>query len=377
MLRNKLHIALSIVFCAAWIQILSGQITVTQSTFPVVGDTLSTIIDNNTPINVGAPGADLTWDMSMLTGAFVRERLFLPPSAGNQSELYPTADMVMQTVNEQDVYLQVADNEITEIGRSGAFIPGIEIPAMYDDRPVFRRAPMQYGDQFEDDSSVSVEVDGALIPEELTMGLSIDSLRVSVVTSNNSTVDAFGTLILPSGSYEVLRERSNLSVNTKIYAKSFLGWTEIPPSLLAGSQFEDFIGEQNSTVYNFYSNDAKEILARVLLDTDGNTVSTEFMGTEISSNLQTISPNQNEIIAFPNPSYGDINIEMINYPLGKYKMEVYNIVGKKLWHQDFDLKSNRVHKVDLTHLRKGTYLYSLFDKNGTKLTTKRIAIVNI
>lgn len=359
------------------ISISWSQITVTNATFPQPGDTLFTVIDNNSFLDLGSAGENQQWNFMSLTGPFVRERLFLHADEGPDGSLFPEADMVMMAANEQDVYLKVSNNRIVEIARTGELIPGIDIPAVYVDQPVFRRAPMSYGDEYEDQSEVQVDLDGSIIPPDLTMGVDVDSLRISINTNSESKMDAWGELMLPGSTHEVLREKVNFSVETKIFVKSFIGWTELPAELLGGTEFANLLGSRNSTIYNFYSNDSKEVLASVVTDEDGNITSTEYMGKMVVNNLQVITADQNEIIAFPNPSFGDVSIEMVNYPLGGYKMKLYNIVGKKLWEQNFDLKPNRVFKADLTHLRKGTYLYSIFDSTGKKLVTKRIAIINI
>jgi len=105
--------------------------------------------------------------------------------------------------------------------------------------------------------------------------------------------------------------------------------------------------------------------------------SVEYKGNLIVNNIKVLAPDANLITAFPNPSFGNVSIQMVNYPLGEYRMKVYNVVGKELWAESFLLRSNRVFKADLLHLSKGTYLYSIFDKNGKKLVTKRIAILSI
>jgi len=182
---------------------------------------------------------------------------------------------------------------------------------------------------------------------------------------------------MPDGDYEVLRDKVSNVTTTAIFAKvPVIGWFDVS-NLAAGAGLGDVFGEMSTTTYNYYSATEKEIIASVIVDDEDNITSVEFKGDPILSDIKSIAPDANLITAYPNPSFGNVSIQMVNYPLGDYSMKVYNIVGKELWSDNFQLKSNRVHKADLMHLRKGTYLYSIFDKNGKKLITKRLAIISI
>lgn len=355
-----------------------SQITVTNSTFPTPGDTLFTVIDANPSINNGSAGADMTWNFSSLNGPFVREQIFLEIEEGSAPENFPDATMVSFSTNEQEVYYQSFNNRILEIGFAGEFIPGFDVPALYTDPPTYRRAPISYLDSNDDDSSLSITVGADLVPEELLMGLPIDSFRITLETDSESIVDAYGTVLLPDSEHEVLRIKETTNSNTRLFVRSILGWTEVEGDLLASlGDIAAFFGTMESTTYHYQSNDSKTPIASVTVDENDNPASVEYMSKNVISGIESIDHKISDVIAYPNPSFGNLSIQMINYPIDTYRMEVYNIVGKKLWEQTFDLKPSRIQKIDLTTLRKGTYLYSVFDKNGKKLVTKRIAIISL
>lgn len=356
------------------------QITVTNATFPVAGDTLFTVLDASPNISLGNEGGNQNWDFTSLNGPFVRQQLFLDPSEGTAGSDFTDATMVALLENNQEVYYQSFNNKIIEVGRAGEFVAGFDIPVTYEEQPTFRRAPLSYQDVNDDDGVLSVSVSAAILPEELlaSFPIQVDSIRITLDSQIESVVDAWGTIQLPNSTHEVIREKSINTTETKLFAKTFIGWNEIPQELLGGlGDLADAFGVTVTTTYNFMSNDSKEIIASVLVDEEDQVTSVEYMERSVVSSISVVNNKTKDVIAYPNPSFGNVSIQLVNYPKDKYHMEVYNVVGKKLWKETFDLGSNRVFKADLTHLRKGTYLYSIFDKNGKKIVTKRLAIMGL
>ena len=152
----------------------------------------------------------------------------------------------------------------------------------------------------------------------------------------------------------------------------------MPAFLLANlGDLADAFGTVETTTYNYYSAEDKEIVVSIITDDQDMITSVEYKGDAIISDIKVVTPEYSMITAYPNPSFGNVSIQMVNYPLGEYRMKVYNVVGKELWTESFQLRSDRVYKADLMHLSKGTYLYSIYDKNGKKIVTKRIAIISI
>ena len=371
-----MYTAIITMFCTVMI----GQITVTNSTFPEAGDTLFTILDTESNISIGDAGENVIWDFRSLAGPFVRETRFLEASEGIASEDFPDADLVSLSANEQETYYKSFSNKIIEIGRAGEFVPGFDIPVVYEENPTYRRAPISYGDVDDDESIASVDVGADIIPAELLEGspFEFDSIRISLISNSESEVDAWGTVKLPDGDYNVIRDKVTTTSDTKLFAKlAIIGWFDITSLVGDIEGIGEAIGVVETTTYNYYSAEDKEIIASVITDDQDMITSVEYKGDGIISDIKVITPDYSMITAYPNPSFGSVSVQMINYPLGEYRMKVYNVVGKELWAESYQLRSTRVFKADLMHLRKGTYLYSIFDKNGKKLVTKRIAIISI
>ncbi|MCB0598025.1 MAG: T9SS type A sorting domain-containing protein, partial [Phaeodactylibacter sp.] len=67
--------------------------------------------------------------------------------------------------------------------------------------------------------------------------------------------------------------------------------------------------------------------------------------------------------------------EFTNLAPGRYKLKIHNILGIEEWRKTYQISGNHTEKVDISSLRKGTYLYSLVDDRGKTITTRRLIVV--
>ena len=89
-----------------------------------------------------------------------------------------------------------------------------------------------------------------------------------------------------------------------------------------------------------------------------------------------IAPGEKSVVAYPNPTFGEIYFDLINYPKSKYNLEVFNVVGGKIFSYTFPDIGNTQLKADLSHLNRGIYQFVITDSNGRRLATQRINIVS-
>jgi len=374
-MRNCLSIFFTVCLC---LQFLQAQITITNDIFPVEGDTLSTIIDNGVEdLDLGTAGVDQYWNFSMLEAAFMQELEFKNAADGSYLDQFPSAELFTTTVNGDEVYYKANSSTMTEMGRSteNPFGDAFEVFIQFEDAALYRRAPFSYGDDFESSSKSSITFSGTELPDSLAETLPIvpDSIRISIQETRFDTIDAWGKILLPGGEFDVLRENTHIVRETSISALFFLGWVEIDPETLGG--LGAFFGTSDIYRYSFYSNDFKELAARVNIDDDGLATSVEYAALGIVLSSGVIQPDQKEVISYPNPSYGEVKFQFVNMGNGPFKIEVRNIIGKKLHSETYSLNDRNLVTLDLSHLQKGTYLYCIYDNKGQKLITKRIVIM--
>ncbi len=360
---------------------LVGQVTITNSIFPVPGDTLKTVAATDAGgFDSNMVGENLEWDLRSISKDQAIETIYSEASEGDAEAMFPDADLLDKN-SDQEIYYKSFNNKIVEIGRSGLdpVLNIINLTFNNEGESVLRRAPMSFGDAYDDESNFMIAAPSSVIPDTLFPGLSnlIDSMRLTVETENDDFVDSWGTLRLPGADYEVLRVKRTTSTNAILSVKvPILGWSvldENNPLTAALGDLADLLGLSITNSYQFYGNDNKEILANLTYDDEGTLLTAVYKG-ELTTAVNEIYFKDVGVKTYPNPTYGDVTFELTNLPKGDYTVVLYNIIGKKLWSDKFDNNSGRLN-ADLSHLQKGTYLYSIVDGNGRKVTTKRLMII--
>ena len=82
-------------------------------------------------------------------------------------------------------------------------------------------------------------------------------------------------------------------------------------------------------------------------------------------------------LIYPKPTYNTAKFLISNFKKGDYKIEIYNIIGKKLWSTKLVLSKKTMVKYDFSFLRKGTYLITLKDRFGKVIRTRKLMIISI
>ncbi|QQS27697.1 MAG: T9SS type A sorting domain-containing protein [Sphingobacteriales bacterium] len=94
-------------------------------------------------------------------------------------------------------------------------------------------------------------------------------------------------------------------------------------------------------------------------------------------NVGIDSPSQNgtvehlKLTAYPNPTDGDMQLTIISPQSTVATLSVLNLLGKEVWRTapiDLVANSPQTHRLDLSNLAKGLYLYQLTDDLGNRLT---------
>lgn len=202
-----------------------AQISILNTDMPAVNDTLRVSITSG-PANVNQTGANYTWDYTWLypakqrvdtflslpgpstTYGFVFNNQFLDP-VHQGSYMMPLDSLPMQPPNAQikNIYgfLKNSSSQFSQVG-FGANVNGYDLPIKYDPVDVMYKFPLNYGNT---DSSNSAF--GVAVPNYGYFGQK---------KSRQTTVDGWGTLKTPYGTFDVLRIKSDMQIQDTVYNDS-------------------------------------------------------------------------------------------------------------------------------------------------------------
>jgi hypothetical protein len=303
---QRLATLLGAVLCVLAAGSAQAQITVGNSVFPQAGETLRYAIDMSPSptITVTPPGGFQTWDFSSLKPSSTWVETLQPAASSAGAEFFPGATLVYtQTApaaarfpmlpgsNGAQVFLQVTGNRVNLTGFYGGSDAGYLGVGAYaapqcgeSDPPqcggdlrtvsmtryrqplALMSAPTQFFDIRSSVGQFSEIYPPALIPALIDVPYT--ALQVSsygpVGVASSTVVDAFGTLLLPGGSFQVLREKTTLTVALKLEARVQAGtlvtWYDFTDRLAAANPDVHW-GVWQQVSYRYFDNVSKESLA--------------------------------------------------------------------------------------------------------------------
>jgi hypothetical protein len=361
-----------------------AQITVTSSALPNVGDTIRTALDTSgmvDPLTVGGPKV---WAFGQLTNHRSTTLVYQSPNMGNHLASFPGADLMTIGQNGAETYYNRTNSELSVLGYAGLDPSGfgVNVIARFEPPFILQRAPMNFFDVKQASTNLVLAFSLDDLPDSL-INIPIpgvDSIRIRFTTNRLDVVDAFGTITIPGQTEEVLREKRTETSETGLDIHSFLGWFPLPTGgggLPGGGA--GFLGTDTTISYHFFANNVKEDIASIQLDTDLTTPwRTSFKRNATSSTTEpiiTLGDAGASVHAYPNPAVDEVSFECRNLNSGTYSLKLFNLLGKTVWSQEYQIAGSKSIKVDLDKMRKGTYLYSLSDQNGKVIATKRLVII--
>ena len=130
---------------------------------------------------------------------------------------------------------------------------------------------------------------------------------------------------------------------------------QLPYTLEAGELY-GFTIEPN------YPVSAKSVAeAVIMVESDAGT--TMFV-VDVEGELLSVTELSAETRIYPNPTSGNFTVEGLNVA----KVEVYNLVGQKV----FEQQGNKVVNIDASRWNKGIYLINVLNENGSVETKKLV-----
>ena len=215
----------------------------------------------------------------------------------------------------------------------------------------------------------TTEMVAAMEDSELAL---VDSIRIVVNWNYHLSNDQKGQIQLESGLYDVVRQKKIKNVNTVAEIKKSGMWSTTNNELPIVLPTE----LQSGTTFSFWNEDFADPLAIVYTDQAENAVSVRFSVHKWSGRrIVQSAPSQPDIYVHPNPSFGIVRFDLVNLPMGRYELEIYNILGVRLKTYSLDVEGAMSYPLDLSELKKGTYIYRLVDSYHKTLRSKRLVII--
>lgn len=305
--------------------VAQAQITITSADMPNAKDSVLISIATSVGTNdVKLTGASYSWDYSKLVPTIQRYELFDAPSTftspfnflfnpfntsyGKNNYQVKTIPLPGMKIDAAYDFFKESSADFRQIG-AGYTLNGTPIPFLYSSNDIIYRFPMNY-----------LNMDSC----DYKYGLPIPSMGYYGQTGHRvNTVDGWGTLITPSGTYTTIRVLSVINAVDTIYVDAFKTGTNIPRPL--------------KHEYKWFAQGSKI----PVLEVDANVVGATVTVTNVQFRdslrsdiphvgIADIASNERKFEVYPNPAQDFCMIHYLTNKNAAVKISVMDITGKVL-----------------------------------------------
>ncbi len=373
-----MRITSTVLFACLALSSLLGQTTITNATLPAVGDSFYYAVDTAfLSISYGVPGPNQTWDFSKVGRTASRSEVYRKASTGALSASFPTADAVVIT-GPTEQYYRFYLNRIELLGtatRGAGPLPGLGGANVFPKPAVIQRYPEKYGDSLSYSIANSVALPASILPDSIlnTLPIKPDSFRIVFSTKYSKHADAWGTLVLPAKTWNVLREKRSTTTSTSVEAKvPLFGWLDV--TALASGIFGGFFGNINSNSYAFVSNETKGLIASINVDTLGNVTSISYKPDDKVQTKTEQEELSNVISLSPNPCNHLLTISSGTQQLYVSRFSIADASGRILKTEDLEMQGSPSSTIDIHSLPDGVYFLNIIGTAGQNLGTRPFVV---
>jgi len=287
----------------------------------------------------------------------------------------PRTDFVLEQIDGK-ILLGMKDEVLIWKGIDGKD-PFLKVPDKYlqfrGGVPIFNFSDPQSFD-FKDEFNLYIEYKAERLPEDLQSWSATNNIEKLKV---KSTVD-YETKFL-----EVLYTREDKSKpSVRLQRKIFFNILSVQGKV--ANKWVDFKLADHELLQSYFQD--LEIIDVRISDKEnpmGKIVFQESPEMELRFNsnnsllqIPVCEPGLSQVYVYPNPSFGALNLSMIDLKEGRYTLDIYNLVGYKMWSQVVSLdRPKALYNFDLSFLETGIYVYGLKDERGTYVQTRRLVIL--
>lgn len=367
---------------------ITSQITVTSSTFPVIGDRLRYIqaANPNSAISLFTPpGGNQSWNLSGLTASSKFEYNFKTPKEGKFSDLFPGASSI-SLKGTDEYYYKSSNTKFELLGIVSTAIAGQPIKAVYINQPPYveRYGVLNFFDIHQQSNSNLLSWAYSEIPAGvINLANKIDSIRFRISNQVIETVDAYGNLrlpgSLPQSDFPVLRLKETTYHEQRIDAKvPPLGWIDITDNITgSASPWAILFGVDTVTRHRYISQISKEEIAILTFNSAQNEVkSVVYKNTEASTpTAELASPKLPSLQIYPNPASASITIHTSQLIHGPHQLKIFTIGGALIHTSKHLISVNGSIKILLRPGMKGEYICKLENEKGELEGISRLLIM--
>lgn len=338
--------------------LLHAQITIGTVDMPIAGHIYPIVTGQASgTADFATTGANTTWDFSSLTVSANAPDTILSIAQLPITYIvsFFTSTFAERANGNMSLGLSFALQNVYNVFKNtsssfrqtgfGGEVQGTALPVFYNPNDEIYQFPLNFNNTFSSNSAYVFQ-----LPTIATFGQQ---------RSRTTTVDGWGTLILPNGSYQVLRVKSDITDIDSIYVDQFGTGFNLPVQLT--HEYKWLAVGKGTPMLQINTND-------ILGNETVSSIRYQDFGP---SAIENISADNSEINIFPNPT-SDYAFVMPSEKFQNEKMLITDVTGRVL--NEISVSSTEVTTIDLTRFSEGIYFVQII--NDGNLDSVQKLIVN-
>lgn len=221
---RKLALCLPAVLLLLSPLLTTAQIVIESSDMPVAGQTFYYGTDTMpTGFSVGPAGPNMTWDFSNLTLDKRDTTWAVAPTNTPYASSFSSSDVALTQNNRDYLFFDNTPAAFIATGLAGdPFATNINLSVGFTPNFDQYQFPTEYSDAYTESYSFVSEIPANQLPASITSqvpaGVTLNKVRVTFQQTFQDTIDAYGDVTTPMGTYSSLRKKRNEQTNLKIEA---------------------------------------------------------------------------------------------------------------------------------------------------------------
>ncbi len=340
---------LSIFIAASAWYVANAQITITQSDLPIINSVFISRTDTLFTSGPGSSGANQTWNYGSLIHQLQDTVGFTSPASTPGASAFPMANLcVADPANNAYIYFLKSASELSFLGYYLDLGFG---PQAYPITPSQKiiTLPATFNTNFSNSSLLLVEGPYPVAPA--------DSIRLRRRIVQNSTIDAWGSLTTPSGTFNTIRQNLYEITYDSVFVRIFGNWTFASVEIDTSRYFRWWANGRG-----YYD------LEIVQSGSNANTIRSSYLH-QTTMNVSEIQPEELFVFTYPNPAVNEINF-MTNNKSG-YTLQIFDVNGRFI---ESKVINTDLIRFDLSNYHSGNYFYTLLSPQGENILSGKFIV---
>ncbi len=339
---------------------LFGQISLSQSDIWAVGDTIPRVVDTISTANPGSKGVNQVWNFSNAVPRELETTRIINASTSPYASSFPSANQAMTHNNTSYLFVNSSPSNVIVKGVVGDILNnGTTISVPFNPDMLLMQFPESYGSAYTDTYGFDFTASGT--------SFGVYQVRAKHKATVLDSLDGWGTVITPTGSYNCLRKKTiEQKIDTSWYKLfSFSQWT-----------LNNF-SAASVTSYSWLAKETKLAVVELSFHPNGSPYKLTY---SLIPPVTVTSVGSNSISAFgfrifPNPADDILHfVPSAEFNTSVFEISICNLMGQDVYKTTSTSSDGT--NIDIGRLSQGLYFIEAFSPKDQMRSREIFSVVH-